>query len=360
MTQQELTVLNIGQDLDDLMNLDPRGYGVCRILYSASREYTGQPLTTNMAEKLLDSVKKDELVYIITGFVLPPFKKAEMDGIIGSILLARALVKGVGAKPVLICPEDCIYAAEKLATVVGLHFYTSIEEVKEYPISLAAIPFTKDKENVQIEIDKLISKGLPAAVISIEAPGANEKGVYHNAIGLNVTDMEAKADILFETLKNKGVPNFAIGDLGNEIGMGTIGEQLKKYIPRARTISEGDSCQCGCKSGIAAATCADTILTATVSDWGCYGVIAAMALLLKNMEVMHTPELEKEAIFTASNAGMIDMYGWLEPAIDGMDWTINVSIVSLMRSCVENALKLKETCKTWFDKTIELGYFEDN
>ena len=35
MTQEELTIENIGQDLDDLMNLDPRGYGVCRILYKA-------------------------------------------------------------------------------------------------------------------------------------------------------------------------------------------------------------------------------------------------------------------------------------------------------------------------------------
>ena len=64
-------------------------------------------------------------------------------------------------------------------------------------------------------------------------------------------------------------------------------------------------------------------------------------------------------IYTASRAGMIDMYGWLVPAIDGMDWTINVSLVSLMRSCVENALSLRETCSTWFEKVIHLGYFED-
>lgn len=32
MTQYELTKYNIGEDLDSLMNLDPRGYGVCRIL----------------------------------------------------------------------------------------------------------------------------------------------------------------------------------------------------------------------------------------------------------------------------------------------------------------------------------------
>ena len=34
MTQKELTDLNIGENLDALANLDPRGYGVCRILYA--------------------------------------------------------------------------------------------------------------------------------------------------------------------------------------------------------------------------------------------------------------------------------------------------------------------------------------
>ena len=39
MDQKALTDLNIGENLDNLANLDPRGYGVCRILYKASREY---------------------------------------------------------------------------------------------------------------------------------------------------------------------------------------------------------------------------------------------------------------------------------------------------------------------------------
>ena len=32
MNKTELTKLNVGYNLDWLMNLDPRGYGVCRIL----------------------------------------------------------------------------------------------------------------------------------------------------------------------------------------------------------------------------------------------------------------------------------------------------------------------------------------
>nr|WP_278337294.1 glutamate cyclase domain-containing protein [Clostridium butyricum] len=98
MNQEELTIFNIGENLDSLMNLDPRGYGVCRILYSAAREYTGEPLSTNSAKKLVDTLKDGDMVYIMTGFVLRPFKKAEMDGIVSAMLLARALVKGFGVK----------------------------------------------------------------------------------------------------------------------------------------------------------------------------------------------------------------------------------------------------------------------
>ena len=34
MNRTELTKLNVGYNLDWLMNLDPRGYGVCRLFRS--------------------------------------------------------------------------------------------------------------------------------------------------------------------------------------------------------------------------------------------------------------------------------------------------------------------------------------
>ena len=48
-----------------------------------------------------------------------------------------------------------------------------------------------------------------------------------------MTDLEAKMDILFDKLRAMGVLNIAIGDLGNEIGMGTIAPHLHKHIPYA-------------------------------------------------------------------------------------------------------------------------------
>jgi hypothetical protein len=365
MTQQQLTEYNLGQSLDDLSNLDPRGYGVCRILYDAARKAAGEPLTLHCAKELVRVVRQDDLVYILTGFVLRPFKKAETDGIISSVLLARALIKAFGAKPVLVCQEENVQAAHAIAAVCGIHSYNSIDEIHALPKAMAVVPFTKQKEQAAAQAEALLNEAPPRAVISIEAPGANANGEYHNATGLNMTDLEAKLDVLFVQAQQRGIWNMAIGDLGNEIGMGKIAAQLAQYIPyagqgRCRCTSTSDvtGVHSDCTGGIAAATAADHLLTATVSDWGCYGMIAALAFLREDLDVMHDAPLELAACEAACRNGMIDMYGDLIPAIDGFGPAINTSIVTLMRECAKEALKLRETCKTWFEKTIELGFYE--
>lgn len=355
MTQKELTLLNLGDSLDSISNIDPRGYGVCRILYPAARSFTGRPLSINAAEKLCQTVKTGDLVYIITGFVLPPHASAETDGVISSVLLARSLVIAFGAKPVIVCQQENVPAVKAMAAIVGLHLYESVEELKQYPISMAVVPFTKDKAAAESCADEIVSHGTPSVVISIEAPGENSLGRYHNAKGLDVTDLEAKMDVLFEKLQNMGVMNIAIGDLGNEIGMGTIAEQLEKFVPYAAS----GECNCGCGGGIAVRTKTDNIITATVSDWGCYAMIAALAYLKNNIEIMHTASLEDEVMTAAARNGMIDMYGWCIPAIDGFGKSMNMTVVNLMRECVSYALGLEETCKSWFDKVMEKGFFSE-
>ena len=356
MNQQEITIRNLGQSLDDLANLDPRGYGVCKILYDASRKLAGGPTAMNAAQKLVQTVKEGDIVYILTGFVLRPYGKAEMDGIVSSALLCRALVKAFGAKPVIVCPEDAVDAVKKLSACVGLHLFEDIKTLREIPVSMGVICFTKDADKAAEQADEIIAAAKPAAVISIEAPGANELGEYHNAVGLSVTNLEAKMDILFEKLQAMGVLNIAIGDLGNEIGMGAISDTLNQYIPYARA----GACNCGCGGGIGVKTKADTLITATVSDWGCYAMIASLAYLLENLDIMHTPEQEKKAMEVACVAGRISMYGWLIPAIDGFGLEINMPIVALMREVVKSALGLKVTCKTWFEKVEELRYLDEH
>ena len=77
MNRDELTLLNIGDDLDTLMNLDPRGYGVCRILYEGSRAKVGEPLSINAARGLIKNVKKGESVEKVEARCIPPEKLAQ-------------------------------------------------------------------------------------------------------------------------------------------------------------------------------------------------------------------------------------------------------------------------------------------
>lgn len=353
MEVEELAELNVGENLDQLMNLDPRGYGVCRILYRGARMYMGEPVAMKCAKVLNSTIKQGDIVYIITGFVLMPHKHGEMDGIIGAMLLARMLVKVYEAKPIIICPKECAYAVEKLADVVGLHLYEKKAQIKSMPITVGRIIFTKNGKQAEEQAEDIMRKLPPKAVVAIEAPGANSKGVYHNSKGYDLSKLEAKSDILYKKCKDAGVLNIAIGDLGNELGMGTIKEHLQKYVP----YMEKGGCICGCGEGCASEVAADYIITATISHWGVEALIAAVAWLHKKPEWIHSKEMEIEAIKMASNCGMVDMYGWLEYAIDGIDMQFHVNLLELMRLCVVNALRHVESCKEWYDKVIMKNYF---
>ncbi len=354
MTQHEITLLNLGESLDNLANLDPRGYGVCKLLYKAAREFVGEPLCVNGARRLSEILREGSLVYIMTGFVLHPFNKAETDGAVGSALLARALVKAFGAKPVIICPGECVKALTGIAECMGFVPCNSVEEAMHTPFSVGIVSFTKEKSLAAESAAAILSCGVPDAVIAVECPGENAKGVYHNAKGTDVTHLEAKQDILFEKLCDMGVLNIAIGDLGNEIGLGAIDGYIREKIPFA---GEGE-CLCGCGGGICVRTKADNIITATASDWGCYSLIAMLAFILDNPDIMHDADVEKAVLDKAVESGLIDMTGESVPAIDGFGTNIVLPIVTLMKELVCSALNLRDSCKIWFEKTAELKSFE--
>lgn len=356
LTQAELTERNLGDSLDALVNVDPRGDGVCHILYHVAHERAGEPLCMGAAKRLHNLVGEGDFVYLMTGFVLPPFRKAEMDGIVSTVMLARALVKAYGARPVIVCHEDCLRAIEALAYVAGLHMYRSVNEAAHMPISLTVATLPVDEVGAARAADQLLAEAKPVAAVTIECPGPNEDGVFHNAGGLDVTDMEAKQHVLFAKLKDLGVPTLSVGDLGNELGMGGLRPYIDEWIPR---IGKG-GCSCSCGKGIGTATTADYIITGTVSDWAGLAIVAALAYLNRNLDIMPSREMQERAMIKASEGGMIDMYGWLEPAIDGCNKEMCLALGTMMRELVASTIKLEEVRRPWFEGAAEIGWFEKN
>lgn len=356
MNQRELTARNLGESLDALVNVDPRGDGVCRVLYTAARNKAASPLCMGAAKLIHDNVREGDLVYLMTGFVLPPFRKAEMDGIVSTVMLARALVKAYGARPVIVCHEDCLKAVESLACVAGLHMYRSIPEAASMPISLTVTTMPEDRRLAESAATSLLDEGLPKLAVTVECPGPNDLGVFHNAGGLDVTDMEAKQDILFARLQDLGIMTISVGDLGNELGLGSLRPYLDEWAPRIGK----DGCSCPCGAGIGTTTKADFVVTGTVSDWACLGIVAALAWLNADPEIMPSREMQERAMIKASEGGMIDMYGWLEPAVDGCSKEMCLALGTMMRELVSSSIRLEDIRKPWFDEAATIGWFERN
>lgn len=352
MNKKELTLLNIGDDLDSLMNLDPRGYGVCRILYDGARRFTGEPLCVNGAKGLVNNIKKGKKVFILTGFVLLPWNEAETDGIISSAIFARFLINAFGAKPVMIVPEQCTKAIISMSRVLDFEVTTDIDNIPDGAVCI--VEYTKSKDEEEKQADEILSHGLPCAIISNEAPGRNKNGYYHNAVGVNTTDYEAKYDVLFKKCQKLGIYNLSIGDLGNEIGMAAIEEHIRKYIPYA----EEGGCKAGTGFGILSDTAADNIITATCSDWGCNALMAATAFLLGDTSLFHSIEDQASAMDAAAGAGMLDMYGKARPYIDGIGKNINLPLIAMMKSIIEYPSTVEDKTAEWFSRTIDKGFFE--
>ena len=351
MNREELTLLNIGDDLDSLMNIDPRGYGVCRILYDGARQFTGEPLCVNGAKGLAKNVKQGQKVFILTGFVLLPWEEAETDGIISSVLFARFLIKAFDAKPVLIVPDQCTKAIVAMSRVLDFEISYDLDDIGDNTVCV--VEFTKNLDDAETQSEEILSHGLPCAVISNEAPGRNRNGYYHNAIGVNTTNVEAKYDVLFKKCQQLGIYNLSIGDLGNEIGMAAIEDHIRQYIPYA----EEGGCKAGTGFGILADTAADNIITATCSDWGCNALMAATAFVLGKPELFHSQEEQSAAMDAAAGAGMLDIYGEARPYIDGIGKNINLPMVAMMKAIIEYPPTVANKTEAWFDNTLKKGFF---
>lgn len=172
----------------------------------------------------------DGTVLIGTGF--PVADTFETDGPVGAIALYEALA-ALGAKPVLVCAPPLFDALE--------------QDFRVLPLS------TSDPARAEQDAQSTLAKLAPQAIISIERPGVTDDGRYYNMRG---EDISERCGIFDPFLAQASCPTIAIGDGGNEIGMGNIAGAISALDIRVSVT--------GC----------DELLVADVSNWGAYGLIA--------------------------------------------------------------------------------------
>jgi hypothetical protein len=117
-----------------------------------------------------------------------------------------------------------------------------------------------------------------------------------------------------------------VGDGGNEIGMGAVADAVHKYVPHGEILC--------------AKLATDVLLPAGVSNWGCYAIQAALAILSGKPDILHTSALERRLVEAAAAAGLVDgNTGKCEPTVDGLPLDVHAGIVELMFATAQRAMK---------------------
>jgi hypothetical protein len=169
----------------------------------------------------------------------------------------------------------------------------------------------------------------PKAVIAIEKLSWNTKRHYHSSMGTDYSGLTGRADYLFELAEAEGRLRIGIGDGGNEIGFGAIEDVVRRFKPY------GDMCRCPCQGGIAAATGADVLITAEVSNWGGYALAAVLLLLLGKAGLIHDEAMEVRLLETTARAGFIHMGSEVAPSVDTFSLATNVRVAGLIRDIAQ-------------------------
>jgi hypothetical protein len=243
-------------------------------------------------------------VVILTGFFIPAAEPpaAETDGPIGAIQIAAA-INALGGSVRLLTDEPCESAIR-----------TSLAETSvPARIDVAPLPARASDSAYQQWETSLFSQyneGGAAIThfISIERCGPNFAGRPCNMRG---DDLSAYTAPLHQIYESGSWKKIAIGDGGNEIGMGCIPSDA---ISRIVKYGEKIRCVVGC----------DCLLIGGTSNWAAAGLVAGLGLASPAVTAQAIDLLDPE--WSRMTLQHLVFEG---PAVDGMSRVQNVSVDGL-------------------------------
>ena len=172
-------------------------------------------------------------------------------------------------------------------------------------------------------------------LIAIERVAPGSDGKPHREHGWDMSRETAPLHLLFdEPGWHRPWTTIGIGDGGNEIGMGSLPKDIVE-----RDIPNGPL--------IAACTSTDHLIVAGVSNWGAYGLLAAIASLRPEIApklLRHfTREMEYKILAAAVNVGQaiddsrVDRPGQLQMSVDRISWELHADLIEEIAALVPNA-----------------------
>lgn len=258
----------------------------------------------NVLQDAAKSLLTAKEVVIVSGFYIETMKTGETDGPLGAAFLGKAL-ENLGCKVTFMTSpfnEKILKAAINALQLNGeLLTVKAGDEINIFPAILSNQALTH--------------------LIAIEQMGMALDGNYYNMAGQKISYPIARFDALFLQGREKGIKTIGIGDGGNELGMGNLFAQLVSNIE---------------KKWIANITPVDFLITAGVSNWGAYGLNAALSLLTGQL-VLHHPNDENLLLKVILKAGAVDgKTKKREMSVDGLPLKKHIEIVEKLHKVIKS------------------------
>lgn len=276
----------VGMTIDELILVDDKR-GI-----SALAPHVPRDSCRRSAQRILDSSPKP--VMIVTGFYEIKPGEIETDGPPGALAIGRA---------VSVLGYEAIYITDRYAARFLEAELEGEAEVIDFPIT--------DSAASQAFADELLLQRPPAVVIAVERCGVTATGQYLNMSGQDLTPYTARTDYLFN-----GSATIGVGDGGNEIGMGAVADVIKEtpQLPDEPAITRTDE-----------------VIICSVSNWGAYGLVAALSSLAET-DLLPSVEAESELITRMTERGAVDG-AYLTPmaAVDGFSLEENARVLESLR-----------------------------
>jgi hypothetical protein len=250
------------------------------------------------ARRAAHALRRARRVTIVTGFALAP-GVPETDGPPGAAVLGRAL-RRLGAEVRYLTDETSVAPIEAALKVLA------------EPVEIEVFPDGDPRAAAAATLAAL----RPTHLVAIERPGRTADGDYRSARGESVAAWNRPLDALF--VRPSPVTTIAVGDGGNEIGMGRV---TRRQLARA-----------GVPARIASTVRVDHLVVAGVSNWGAYGIVAHLGDLA-GRDLLHTPADERRLVVACIEAGAMDgVTRRPEATVDGISLEVQAGIVDLMRA----------------------------
>ena len=221
-------------NVEDIILDGSAARGMARLRPFLNRRYC-----RDAAAAILDIPKKTErpAALVTTGFYVRGF--SETDGPPGAYFLYRALQR-IG------------FAVKVITDEITSNLFSGVIP----SVDVVSVPLAVSDEKALA--DQVCGRDVPSLLCSVERCGRTRDGAYRDMRGNDISAFTAPIDALFLAPPD-GCLTLGIGDGGNEIGMGTLGEVIDRELSVEPCVVP-----------------VDHLILAEVSNWGAYGLIRCL------------------------------------------------------------------------------------